>query len=385
MFLNFQVKGGDLQGTLAVVCGDTIASIKLQLETVTGVEPRHQALAIADVQTCAWRPLVDARTLVHEGIQDMDTIQMTTPSEVHIATNAYDLSEEALDGARAPSHQPVHMTIRVTLQPFGGDLEAQGVSVDPLMPLGELRNLARELIHPGRAGSGDLSIALAELGNLSIALAVQDECCVDMDHNLSQCNIVDGTTVTIVQVQVPPTIKEAEIKLSCALESLGAAEQALGGDHPSGRCSTDLQISKWSHQMVRDHPDFLAGYLLAHSAAHAQTCIRQAYELISCGALPSERTAAAERSIKKADRDTRDIVVLLCQATCRNPKSRVEFLGHANAAYDGNLDKEVRAQLLLAYHRDHRDPTTQQDEFSSLGQLATDRRSQLRHAHETIT
>ena len=53
--------------------------------------------------------------------------------------------------------------------------------------------------------------------------------------------------------------------------------------------------------------------------------------------------AGAQKAMKEADRDARDIVMLRCRAVCCDPNDRDEYLGRAAAAYGGGeLDKEVR-------------------------------------------
>ena len=79
----------------------------------------------------------------------------------------------------------------------------------------------------------------------------------------------------------------------------------------------------------------------------------------------------AEKAVKKADRDVRDVVVLRCRARCTNLKDREGFLEKATEAYDGQLDKEIRAQLLLAYHKD---PKNKERGFVSNNQVAAERR-----------
>lgn len=77
--------------------------------------------------------------------------------------------------------------IRVTLQQFGGDNLSRIVDVSPFMDLSELRTLAGELVDIWGAGV------------MSLALAVGDVRCRDMGETLHDCNIVDGTVVTIVE------------------------------------------------------------------------------------------------------------------------------------------------------------------------------------------
>ena len=143
-------------------------------------------------------------------------------------------------------------------------------------------------------------------------------------------------------------IEKAQDKIPEALRSIEEAEEACGGDDP------DLQEARRRLQERTDP--------LARGAADAQRLVHRTL---------SRCAASAEKAIKKADRDVRDIVVLRCRACCADPKDRDGFLVKATEAYEGDLDKEVRAQLLLAYHKD---PTNQQNGFVSNNQVAADRR-----------
>jgi len=80
------------------------------------------------------------------------------------------------------------LTIQVTLQQFGGDSLVRVVEVSPLMQLDELRFLAGQLVDRGG------------ISELSLALVVGDERYNDMGDTLSDCNCVDGTVVTILEI-----------------------------------------------------------------------------------------------------------------------------------------------------------------------------------------
>ena len=166
-------------------------------------------------------------------------------------------------------------------------------------------------------------------------------------------------------VQVPPELAErarrearadAEAKMKAAMESIMYAQQILqacGGDGIA-----DLQRAMELLQADTDP--------LAQGAAQAQQLVRQV--LSNC-------PAASQKAVKKADRDVRDIVMFRCRAECCDPKDREEFLARAAEAYGGKeLDKEewreVRAQLLLSYHKDRKN---QKCGFVSNNQIAADR------------
>ena len=128
-------------------------------------------------------------------------------------------------------------------------------------------------------------------------------------------------------------MQDAEDKITDAIEAIRSAEEACGRPMPG------LQAAQRWLQELTDPP--------ARGAAEAQRLLHRAL---------SECPEGAERAIKKADRDVRDIVVLRCRACCADPKDRDGFLVRATEAYEGDMDKETRAQLLLAYHKDRHSP-----------------------------
>lgn len=73
---------------------------------------------------------------------------------------------------------------------------------------------------------------------------------------------------------------------------------------------------------------------------------------------PNNLVGEALSILKTVEHTVRDVVVLRCKFLCKNHKDRDEFLKIAAQAYNGQLDspshKEIRAQLLLAYHKDPR-------------------------------
>ena len=79
------------------------------------------------------------------------------------------------------------VTINVKLQQFGGDELVRDVEVSPMMGLGELRNIAGQLI------------SVTGIGILDVAMVVGEERVTDMMETLVDCSILDGTTVTILQ------------------------------------------------------------------------------------------------------------------------------------------------------------------------------------------
>ena len=144
--------------------------------------------------------------------------------------------------------------------------------------------------------------------------------------------------------------EDAEAKVIEALASIDAAEKACGG-----LFTAKFKLAREKLQACTDP--------LAAGAAEAQRIIHNI--LMNCPC------AKAEKALKKADRDVRDVVVLRCIALNEHPQDRDGFLELAAQAHGGELDKEVRAQLLLAYHKDARN---QKCGFVSNNQVAADRR-----------
>ena len=77
--------------------------------------------------------------------------------------------------------------------------------------------------------------------------------------------------------------------------------------------------------------------------------------------------------MKEARVKVRDVVVHWCRALCKKPRVRDEFIVKLAEAYEGNLDTNTKAQLMLAYHRCLPKDRTHCG-FVSNNQVATDAR-----------
>ena len=84
------------------------------------------------------------------------------------------------------------LTIKLTLQEFGGGMRARTVDVSPQMELGELRYIAGQVVDT------------YGIGLLGLALAVGSIRCTDMENTLTDHRIVDGSVVTIVCLALGP-------------------------------------------------------------------------------------------------------------------------------------------------------------------------------------
>jgi hypothetical protein len=149
------------------------------------------------------------------------------------------------------------------------------------------------------------------------------------------------------------TLNYAEETMPVAVAALQAAielESALAGD------VTDLSQAFW-HLKAHTAPWQTVG------AATASTCANRA--LRSC----SEQ---ARKATKKADHEVRNLLVHRLCSRLPSIKDRVKFLEVATEAFGSwYFGKEVRSQLLLAYHKH---PTYKEYGFPSSNHLSAERR-----------
>ena len=127
-------------------------------------------------------------------------------------------------------------------------------------------------------------------------------------------------------------LKKAKNKITQALRSIAIAGQKYGGD---------VTALREAYESLFDN----AGPW-AHGAAKAQQLVHTV--LPNC---PHE----AEEAVRKAERDVRDVVMLLCCSFCHQPRDRDEFLSYAAESYgpgELNWNKEIRSRILIAYHKE---------------------------------
>ena len=135
---------------------------------------------------------------------------------------------------------------------------------------------------------------------------------------------------------------EAE-KTRDAVQSLQTALEAFGGRLIQGSYREKLGF------------DFLkeAIYLLELERPSANNVAR-AHTMIGCVADSCDKEA--EGAVKAAQRAVRDVIVLRC-CSVSEPRDREAFILAAEEAFGRRgepLDHELRAVLLLAYHKLHR-------------------------------
>lgn len=158
------------------------------------------------------------------------------------------------------------------------------------------------------------------------------------------------------EVAEAPHLARAALKASEAIEQIRTALGVIGEPN------ADLEEACEIIQVVN----------MDGSPAHGAV---QALYAISRVLQGSDKPVGEAVSILKiVERMVRDVVVLRCKFLCKDPKDREEFLKIAAEAYGGQLDsashKEIRAQLLLAYHKD----PNNKDGFISNNQIAAVRR-----------
>ena len=134
-----------------------------------------------------------------------------------------------------------------------------------------------------------------------------------------------------------------EEKTRHAIQSLRTALGALGGRLGQGGFR-----DKWGGDIIRETIKLLElDWPSAKNAANAHIMI--GYVADSCD-------EEAEGAVKAAQRAVRDVVVLRC-CSVSEARNRETFILAAEEAFGRRgepLDRELRAVLLLAYHKLHR-------------------------------
>ena len=171
------------------------------------------------------------------------------------------------------------------------------------------------------------------------------------DHaSLSAAMTRVNQNLELAEIMRQQLIQEAEEKTQEALASIEAAQQALEWDDP------DLQHAR---EKIKEQTEpFARGAVDALRLIH--------------GLLPGfANDLRLRKRFHLLLRIVRDLVMLRCLTGCQDPKDRDGFLVIAYQAYEGDLNTEARAQLLLAYHKNK---TNQKHGFISNNQVATERR-----------
>ena len=94
---------------------------------------------------------------------------------------------------------------------------------------------------------------------------------------------------------------------------------------------------------------------IARGAAMANKCINRVLQSdIVMGEDCLQPMGELTRDLKKADRDTRDVMVMLCRGMSVDETSRGEFIKHAEESYGAQLGKDLEGRLFQSYHKNAR-------------------------------
>ena len=243
------------------------------------------------------------------------------------------------------------MYIVATLQPL--EMPAHLVVVPVTVQLGDLRKEAAQYFQ--------WNANTAFYGACSIAMAVGELPCSDMYKTLADYGVTGDILVTLVRIPVPLSIVAAEQRMPDALQSIALAGRALRlwvSPYEQRTSQTmdfmtlaDMQSEiKAAEQWLREktHP-------VARGAAMANKCINRVLQSdIVMGGDCLQPMGELTRDLKKADIDTRDVMVMLCRGMSVDETSRGEFIQHAEKSYGAQLGKDLEACLFRSYHKNAR-------------------------------
>ena len=249
------------------------------------------------------------------------------------------------------------MSIVATLQPLGG--AAHKVNVPVTMQLGDIRQEAAELMewHDETWFSGPCSVAMA-VGELP---------CSDMYSTLADCGVTGDTLVTLVRIPVPPSITDAENLMPEAMRTIAAAHEDLelwmSPDGPIACASNEKNemnpSAMYKELHLADQMMQKKTHPLARGVAMANRHLKRILnsDLVGTdqfGKVGAQTMSSLKMELRKAERYTIDIVMLLCRGMSDDQKSREEFMIHATESYGGMIDKELEEDLMHSYGRDPR-------------------------------
>ena len=180
----------------------------------------------------------------------------------------------------------------------------------------------------------------------------------------------DGELIAeLLRINATEKLEEA---VPAAVKAIDEAEKACGGDVPQ------LQAAAQRLLVCQNTTP------LGRVAAEAQLLVRQSlnhHQTLQQISLDDQAWTHIIKKLKNADRAARDVVIFQCRSCCEDHRSRNEFIVKLTAAYNGQLGKEVRAQLLLAYDKTLPDVYKPYC-FESNNKVAADRRGAPRPKRE---
>ena len=249
------------------------------------------------------------------------------------------------------------MSIVATLQPLVGAAHTVNVTVN--MQLGDIRKEAAELMewHNDTWFSGPCSVSMA-VGELP---------CPNMYSTLRDCGVTGDTLVTLIRIPVPPSITDAEKLMPDTMRTIAAAHEDLelwmSPDGPIAPASdttnamnpsamykelhlADIMMQKKTHPLARG---------VAMANRHLKRILNS--DLVGIdqfGKVGAQTMSSLKMELRKAERYTIDIVMLLCRGMSGDQNSREEFMIHATESYGMVIDKELEEDLMHSYGRDPR-------------------------------
>ena len=249
------------------------------------------------------------------------------------------------------------MSIVATLQPLVG--EAHTLNVTMNMQLGDIRKEAATLMewHKDTWFSGPCSVSMA-VGELP---------CPNMYSTLRDCGVTGDTLVTLIRIPVPASITDAEKLMPDTMRTIAAAHEDLElWISPEGPIASandrnnemnpsamykelhlaDIMMQKKTHPLARG---------VAMANRHLKRILNSdIVDIDQFGKVGAQTMSSLKMELRKAERYTIDIVMLLCRGMSGDQNSRDEFMMHATESYGMVIDKDLEDDLMHAYGRDPR-------------------------------
>ena len=274
-------------------------------------------------------------------------------------------------------HNPPHPSsvqcdppFQIILEHFGS-AAATVMPATPAMPLGQVRKHAHDWLDSRLPDASFFHNAGPYLGSVCMVLMVEDQWHqfieLEMSKSLEVHNIGNSTRMYVVRMtsdaDTPPLIQEADHKLLGCLATIDQAVTLLRNDIDEGHCTaltlTELLTAQQKRLRECDWP-------MARPAGSVQKILHKILKSYA-----DHPDLPLRQTLKQAERDLRDIIVLLCRQYMQDPTNRDDFLNHIEEAYGGDVDKGMRAQVLLAYHKQPKPPECG---FPSCNQILDERR-----------
>ena len=187
--------------------------------------------------------------------------------------------------------------------------------------------------------------------------------------------------------------RASETEAERVQEKIGTAQTALsvalGGESASEVADCAHRATLQALEKTQEELLVVARTLINECITECVKNVVQAYDhidelikFVGRGQAPKEWENRAKHA-EEARRDIRDALVLHCRSQAADPGDRGAFLETAERVFGRPLDRDLRAVLLLAYHKVSKDlPIT--STFLSNTQLATARRGRPRPRRQRV-